>query len=103
MGDAAHCAVHRPILPGRRKHHCTTARASARALCFPWLVISSPASPLPPRRESMPTTPPPSPPPPPVVPSAPRQLRPWPTLPSQTQTQIARLLGELLRRMEPRD
>jgi hypothetical protein len=32
-----------------------------------------------------------------------RQLRPWPNLPSQTQTQIAHLLGELLRRMEPTD
>ena len=35
--------------------------------------------------------------------SASRQLRPWPNLPSQTQTQIAQLLGELLRRMEPRE
>jgi hypothetical protein len=30
-------------------------------------------------------------------------LRPWPNLPSETQTQIAHLLGYLLRRMEPRD
>ena len=36
-----------------------------------------------------------------VAPAASRQLRPWPNLPSQTQTQIAHLLGELLRRMEP--
>ena len=35
--------------------------------------------------------------------SALRQLRPWPNLPSETQTQIAHLLGELLRRMEPRE
>jgi hypothetical protein len=28
-------------------------------------------------------------------------LRPWPNLPSETQTQIARLLGDLLRRMAP--
>jgi hypothetical protein len=35
--------------------------------------------------------------------SASRQLRPWPNLPSETQTQMAQLLGELLRRMEPRD
>ena len=41
--------------------------------------------------------------PPQVAPSALRQLRPWPNLPSQTQTQIAHLLGELLRRMEPTD
>jgi hypothetical protein len=32
-----------------------------------------------------------------------RQLRPWPNLPSETQTQMAQLLGELLRRMEPRN
>jgi hypothetical protein len=38
-----------------------------------------------------------------VVPSASRQLRPWPNLPSETQTQIAQLLGELLRRMEPKE
>jgi hypothetical protein len=36
-----------------------------------------------------------------VAPSALRQLRPWPNLPSETQTQMAQLLGELLRRMEP--
>jgi hypothetical protein len=30
-------------------------------------------------------------------------LRPWPNLPNETQTQIAYLVGELLRRMEPRD
>ena len=41
--------------------------------------------------------------PPQVAPSASRQLRPWPNLPNQTQTQIAHLLGELLRRMEPID
>ena len=35
--------------------------------------------------------------------SALRQLRPWPNLPNETQTQIAHLLGELLCRMEPRD
>jgi hypothetical protein len=28
-------------------------------------------------------------------------LRPWPNLPSETQTQIARLLGDLLQRMAP--
>jgi hypothetical protein len=28
-------------------------------------------------------------------------LRPWPNLPSETQTQIAHLLGDLLRRMAP--
>ena len=38
-----------------------------------------------------------------IAPSASRQLRPWPNLPNQTQTQIAHLLGELLRRMEPTD
>jgi len=37
------------------------------------------------------------------APSASRQLRPWPNLPNETQTQIAHLLGELLRRVEPRD
>ena len=41
--------------------------------------------------------------PPQGAPSASRQLRPWPNLPSQTQTQMAQLLGELLRRMEPGD
>ena len=51
----------------------------------------------------MTTTPRPLPGPPQVAPSASRQLRPWPNLPSQTQTQIAHLLGELLRRMELRD
>ena len=51
----------------------------------------------------MTTTPRPLPGPPQVAPSASRQLRPWPNLPSQTQTQIAHLLGELLRRMEPTD
>jgi hypothetical protein len=30
-------------------------------------------------------------------------LRPWPNLPNETQIQIAHLLGELLRRMEPGD
>lgn len=38
-----------------------------------------------------------------IAPSASRQLRPWPNLPSETQTQIAHLVGELLRRMEPTD
>ena len=51
----------------------------------------------------MTTTPHPLPRPPRTAPPASRQLRPWPNLPSQTQTQIAHLLGELLRRMEPRD
>ena len=51
----------------------------------------------------MTTTPRPLPRPLQVAPSASRQLRPWPNLPSQTQTQIAHLLGELLRRMEPTD
>ena len=51
----------------------------------------------------MPTTPRPLPNPPRVAPPALRQLRPWPNLPSQTQTQIAQLLGKLLRRMEPRE
>ena len=51
----------------------------------------------------MTTTPRPLPRPPQVAPSASRQLRPWPNLPSATQTQIAHLLGELLRRMEPTD
>ena len=32
-----------------------------------------------------------------------QRLRPWPNLPNETQTQIAHLLGELLRRMEPRN
>jgi hypothetical protein len=41
--------------------------------------------------------------PPQGAPSASLRLRPWPNLPSQTQTQIAHLLGELLRRMEPTD
>jgi hypothetical protein len=47
------------------------------------------------------TTPRPLPRPPRVAPSASRQLRPWPNLPDETQTQIAHLLGELLRRMGP--
>ena len=51
----------------------------------------------------MTTTPRPLPRPPQVALSASRQLRPWPNLPSETQTQIAQLLGELLRRMEPRE
>jgi hypothetical protein len=38
-----------------------------------------------------------------VAPPTSRRLRPWPNLPSETQTQIAHLLGELLRRMEPTD
>ena len=50
----------------------------------------------------MTTTPRPLPCRPQGVPSASRQLRPWPNLPSETQTQIAQLLGELLHRMEPR-
>ena len=37
------------------------------------------------------------------APPASQRLRPWPNLPSETQTQIAHLLGDLLRRMEPRD
>jgi hypothetical protein len=49
------------------------------------------------------TTPRPLPRPPQGVPSASRQLRLWPNLPSETQTQMAQLLGELLCRMEPRD
>jgi hypothetical protein len=28
-------------------------------------------------------------------------LRPWPNLPRETQTQIARLVGDLLQRMAP--
>jgi hypothetical protein len=51
----------------------------------------------------VPTTPRPLQRPPRVAPPASRQLRPWPNLPSQTQTQMAQLLGELLRRMEPRE
>lgn len=51
----------------------------------------------------MTTTPRPLPRPPQGAPSASRQPRPWPNLSSETQTQIARLLGELLRRMEPRE
>ena len=51
----------------------------------------------------MTTTPRPLPRPLQVAPSASRQLRPWPNLPSETQTQIAHLLGELLHRMEPRE
>jgi hypothetical protein len=51
----------------------------------------------------MKTTPRPLPRPLQVAPSALRQLRPWPNLPSETQTQIAQLLGDLLRRMEPRE
>jgi hypothetical protein len=49
------------------------------------------------------TTPCPLPNPPRFVPPASQRLRPWPNLPSETQTQIAHLLGELLRRMEPRE
>ena len=49
------------------------------------------------------TTPRPLPRPPRVALPASRQLRPWPNLSSETQTQIAQLLGELLRQMEPRD
>ena len=48
----------------------------------------------------MTTTPRPLPRPLQVAPSASRQLRPWPNLPSETQMQIAQLLGDLLRRME---
>ena len=51
----------------------------------------------------MPTTPRLLPSPACVVSPASRQLRPWPNLPSETQTQMAQLLGELLRRMEPRN
>ena len=39
--------------------------------------------------------------PPRFAPLASRRLRPWPNLPSETQTQIAHLVGELLRRMGP--
>ena len=39
--------------------------------------------------------------PPRFAPPASQRLRPWPNLPNETQTQIAQLLGELLRRMEP--
>ena len=35
------------------------------------------------------------------APPASQRLRPWPNLPNETQTQIAHLVGELLRRMEP--
>jgi hypothetical protein len=38
--------------------------------------------------------------PPRRAPSASRRLRPWPNLPRETQTQIARLLGDLLQRMK---
>ena len=41
--------------------------------------------------------------PPRFAPPALQRLRPWPNLPNETQMQIARLLGELLRRMEPTD
>jgi hypothetical protein len=51
----------------------------------------------------MTTTPRPLPRPLQGAPSASRQLRPWPNLPSETQTQIAQLLGELLCRMGPRE
>jgi hypothetical protein len=51
----------------------------------------------------MTTTPRPLPCRPQGAPSASRQLRPWPNLPSETQTQMAQLLGELLRRMELRN
>jgi hypothetical protein len=37
------------------------------------------------------------------APPASQRLRPWPNLPNGTQTQIAHLVGELLRRMEPRE
>lgn len=49
----------------------------------------------------MPTAPRPLPHPPRRAPSASRRLRPWPNLPRETQTQIARLLGDLLQRMAP--
>jgi hypothetical protein len=51
----------------------------------------------------VPTTPRPLPNPPCFASPASRRLRPWPNLPNETQTQIAHLLGELLRRMEPTD
>lgn len=51
----------------------------------------------------MTTTPRPLPRPLRVAPPVSQRLRLWPNLPSQTQTQIAHLLGEMLRRMEPRD
>lgn len=37
------------------------------------------------------------------APPALQRLRPWPNLPNERQMQIAHLLGELLRRMEPRE
>ena len=46
------------------------------------------------------TTPCPLPRPPRATP--PLLLRPWPNLPPETQTQIAHLVGDLLRRMAPR-
>lgn len=51
----------------------------------------------------MTTAPHPLPRPPRFAPPASQRLRPWPNLPNETQTQIAQLLGELLRRMEPRE
>src|SRR3954451_12592618 len=47
MGDAARCAVRRPIWPGRRKPHWTTAGRLPGARCFPGLGILSPAAPFP--------------------------------------------------------
>ena len=41
--------------------------------------------------------------PPRFAPPASQRLRLWPNLPNATQTQIAHLLGELLRRIEPRE
>ena len=35
-------------------------------------------------------------------PPRPASRRPWPNLPPETQTQIAHLVGDLLRRMAPR-
>ena len=49
----------------------------------------------------MPTTPRPLPNLPCFASPASQRLRPWPNLPNETQTQIAHLVGELLRRMEP--
>ena len=49
----------------------------------------------------MTTAPRPLPHPPRRAPSASRRLRPWPNLPRETQTQIARLVGDLLQRMAP--
>ena len=49
----------------------------------------------------MPTTPRLLPNPPRFASPASQRLRPWPNLTNETQTQIAHLVGELLRRMGP--